>query len=348
MAGRMWALRRALLAAWLAARATSQEENSTKCAPERAQLDERDELISSLQRQLVEEKEKLEDKELQRSNAAAAKRIVEAELNQIKAELSSMNNRTEHLRQEAESAALNNTNAWEKARVKQRDAEAAEQRAEESRLAAEQANQLAARRERQAEKALHEAEAARSEATEAREAAATAEKRFKLQSPGRFWVWLGLPSAAAQPWLAGFAGLLAVVSVVGPSSFTKKWWALSGSVAAGAVVAASVSFFCFQSDGDELTFSDCLRTLIAGTGSTVGYWVMAVVSILSLTLYAAGYQCSLYTTVDELMIRSKDGCIVLPDGSGLQCGLQRPLMSGGEAVGNKEVGCQVKRMAPQP
>uniref|UniRef100_A0A7S1PXL6 Uncharacterized protein n=1 Tax=Alexandrium catenella TaxID=2925 RepID=A0A7S1PXL6_ALECA len=77
-------------------------------------------------------------------------------------------------------------------------------------------------------------------------------------------------------------GVLAALSIVGPSSYTRPFLALSGSAVGGLLIAsvAIVAYGDFTGDKHDTMWLDAMLTLLRGSGDTSWYCVWAVVVLI--------------------------------------------------------------------
>merc|ERR1740129_1106085 len=141
---------------------------------------------------------------------------------------------------------------------------------------------------------------------QAREEAAKAQEELKqLQGSdsgqvGPVGVWIAeLPY---QQVIAVVVGILGLLSVLGPSTFTRGFLAIAGSAIGGLMVAGCASFFAAAlGEGQgSASWLAAVRQLLEGDGLLLGYCVWAVMLALGVARWLVGFNCALWAVVDEV------------------------------------------------
>lgn len=113
---------------------------------------------------------------------------------------------------------------------------------------------------------------------------------------GPVGAWVSaLPHQEALAWLVGILGLL---SVFGPSTYTRFFLSVSGSAVGGLMVGACFGFFVGAASNGGPTWLDCVEALVKGDGELVGYVMWAIMMALGTSRWLFGFNCGPYASVD--------------------------------------------------
>lgn len=123
----------------------------------------------------------------------------------------------------------------------------------------------------------------------------------------------GIPG---QGVLATVAGVLGMLAIVGPSSFTRGFLAIVGSTIAALFVAGCASFYL--NIARSPFWIDCLSNIVNSRGSFVENAFFLVFMCLGVARWVTGWECGIYETVDEVEM-DDDGQIAV---------MQKPLLGG--------------------
>mmetsp|Transcript_120657 Transcript_120657/g.240258 ORF Transcript_120657/g.240258 Transcript_120657/m.240258 type:complete len:294 (-) Transcript_120657:112-993(-) len=149
--------------------------------------------------------------------------------------------------------------------------------------------------------ASHQAALAKKEAANA-EAELEALRNRTHQEPGPVLVWFrDLPFQRSLAVTIGFIGLL---TIVGPSTFTRPSLAIAASTAAGLMLGGCVDYFVKAME-EGVSWFACMSDLVEGTGLFSGYMAWFVLFALGIVRYLGGFECALWASVDEVDV---DGC----------------------------------------
>lgn len=109
-------------------------------------------------------------------------------------------------------------------------------------------------------------------------------KRAQEYPEGPVVAWLaGLPHQQALAVALGIAGLL---SIVGPSTFTRAFLAITGSAVGGLLVGSAFEFFL-----GGASWLSAVRRLLQGTGLWFGYIFWAAVFLCGVARWLTGFKC---------------------------------------------------------
>jgi len=202
----------------------------------------------------------------------------------------------------------------------------------EAEAATAEANATLQEEEQEVASTREQLAAAKARARKAREDAADAKARLRelersdKEQVGPVGVWLTeLPH---QQTIAIVVGIMGLLSVLGPSTYTRAFLAITGSAVGGLMVGGCFSFF-FSGQ----SWLNSVRHLLDGTGGLVGYLAWAIMLSLGIVRWLVGFNCALYACVDEVEIDGS-GRMISAGGS-----LQKPLL-GDETSSGRRNGAQ--------
>lgn len=119
-----------------------------------------------------------------------------------------------------------------------------------------------------------------------------------------------IPGQAALASLSCAAGVL---GIAGPSSFTKGYLAVVGSMIAGLSIAGCARFF----SGGSPFWLHAVAKVSNGEGNLAEYTMLVVFLILGIARWLSGWECGIYAVVEEIDV-DDDGEVTV---------LQQPLLS---------------------
>jgi len=165
--------------------------------------------------------------------------------------------------------------------------------------------------------ASHQTALAKKEAANA-EAELEALRNRTHHQPGPVLVWFrDLPY---QRVLAVTIGLIGLLTIVGPSSFTRPSLAIAASIVGGLMLGGCVDYFVKDME-EGVSWFACVNDLVEGNGLFSGYMAWLVLLALGIVRYLGGFECSLWAAVDEVNV---DGCGRI---LGTQNNITRPLLA---------------------
>lgn len=148
------------------------------------------------------------------------------------------------------------------------------------------------------------------------------------RQPGPVLVWFrDLPY---QKLLATSIGIIGLLTIVGPSTFTRPAWATAASIVGGLMLGGCVDYFA-GATAEGMSWYACVSDLLDGTGFFSGYVAWLVVLALGIVRYLGGFECAAWASVDNVDV----------DGSGRMLGtrnnLSRPLLAEEGATNNSNL-----------
>jgi len=165
--------------------------------------------------------------------------------------------------------------------------------------------------------ASHQTALAKKEAANA-EAELEALRNRTHHQPGPVLVWFrDLPY---QRVLAVTIGLIGLLTIVGPSSFTRPSLAIAASIVGGLMLGGCVDYFVKDME-EGVSWFACVNDLVEGNGLFSGYMAWLVLLALGIVRYLGSFECSLWASVDEVNV---DGCGRM---IGTQNNFTRPLLA---------------------
>jgi len=132
-----------------------------------------------------------------------------------------------------------------------------------------------------------------------------------------------------QKILALLAGVMGVVSIVGPSSYVRFFLTVVGSTAAGLMVSSCLVFFsmAWHGGGEGFTWIDTLVIELDGNGSRMENWLWLVVFMLGILRWALGVECSLFDIIDDVALTDPDSAGSDHESDLEKSDLERPLLA---------------------